>query len=363
MAVIPGSLCFAWAGSTGAFDFGGTENYLAVWKLQVSDPLDQAQTVLDWFVTNVVTIGQAYTYGNDVRSTFAFAQNIAADNVSGTNDWWYVRVTYQPVQPGQEDDQGEPSEDPLTWRPRISVRNRITNELFEHGWYRGGLRDTFWPHSIDDYIPFQASNQQPFTNPPVEGDEAQVTVILGTNVSTVNERDITSWINSVNSVPFQAVHRGITVEVEQYVGRIRDIQLNPQRYKNIDYVEVDFIIDKKYTSSADGLGTEIGHRIELLDKATLAKACPDDPDMRGGYYEGQGSGTTPLPEAGARSTSMVDPFEKPLTGEVFLDGRGRAQDPCTAPVFYYGMWSKYAENDFLQIPILQDLIAAWTPPP
>ena len=101
----------------------------------------------------------------------AVAKRITANRIQPTLKHWEVVVEYSPRDNDEldrVDDDGNPTDDPLDWRPRIAVGSNIYRQLVEKAYYRGGYAAGF-DYTSGDFIPPMNSAGQPFTNPPWSG--------------------------------------------------------------------------------------------------------------------------------------------------------------------------------------------------
>lgn len=350
MAVIPTSWTEHWRGSVGSVSFDGPD-YVAVYRLETDDSNDQAKVVLAYVQTARVGLGAPYTYANDVGATTAVAKRIRANRILPSFTHWEVVVEYGTRDQGEDqvDDDGNPTDDPFLWRPRIAVGGNTYRRLVTNAEYRGGYGSVFegkYPVGAAGLLPMNSA-YVPFSNPPLEEDDTHRWVVFSTNVIGIDSK-VFEQENYVDIGGFSFNMRGISGETREREAKIRRITAIPRTYQSTDYVEVGFEIDFAPYPSRNW------HAL-IPDRGTSLRACDADPDGRGSTV---GSSNTPFPPATPRLRTPTD-MHGERTGEIFLmDGDGAPLDVCAGAAPVSSEWRHYFETPFTSIPILKDLIQA-----
>lgn len=350
MAVIPSSLALHWNGSTGSA--GESEEYTAVWKLQVDDYRDQAQTVLLWFVANVVNRGDPYTYANDIYPTDSVAQRISADRLDRTVDWWIVTVNYAPDpdedEEPREDINGEPTDDPIEFTPTMQVGSYTYQRPAFRARLIEGLSGTAATRLPANgwYTP-QTSNFVPY-DPLPEIDDLRRWVAIGRNFN--NFDDSAMAYNVVNDRPLQFTYKGYSFKCPQWGAKIRKTEIEFKRYLGADYIRITLFIDLRggnVTKLAWGDYYD-DFTMFLPDVSPYSRALDSDPDGRGSVY-GQGAGQTPIPPDGALIRNIADADGMPLGARVPLDSDGLPVDSASIGEVQLLRWLGYEQRNFADL--------------
>lgn len=361
MAVLGNTWKLHWRGSTGSHEWNRTVQYTSIYRVETDDPLDQTSTVINWVRDNKIDFLAPYRYGNDQTRTVAVCQRISADRILPSLTHWEVVIDYAPETGGSlsgvspsdmVDEDGDPSDDPLDWRPTIETGSVQYRRPVELAYYRGGYGASFeTKYPVDSYIVPMNSAMVAFSNPPIEEDASRHWIALAKNVATLGG-DIRQYENAVDINGFRWDHRGYSGDSGAYEGKIREIKIEPGRFNNVDFLNVKFFIDFAPMPGRTWRSTPI-------DRGTLLRACDSDPDGRGSVIGDLGQGT-PFPASTPRLRVPKDSDGEPI-GEVFLlDGSGGPLDTCSGAAIQWATWSHYSEVNFTDIPILQDMIDAVT---
>lgn len=334
-----------WTGSTGSVSRKEAE-YTAVWRLRTDNPQDQAQTVLLWFQLNVLSLGTPYAYAGDTALSVATAQRIRAQRVLTTVDSWDVVVQYGTETEDQGlDDDGEPTSDPLDFRPRISSRTAQYTRPVERAIYKSGFTGTAATLVAPGTSIIPCNSAMIPYDPPLEMEDARISVQVQRNLATYDATEDDFFANAINSQAFRLQKYGYKIDVEPYTAKLRDNQVGFRRQNGIDFWEVSWQFDIDRFEWID----------EVVDRGVIARACDGDPDGRGGTIGQQVSVPAGLPHA----RRLTDFEERPLPDPVLFDGDGKPLAICPGPVTpVYLRYGKYTEWNFLSIPFFQGILEA-----
>ena len=95
----------------------GKRTYTAQYLAKMDDAADGPAAVLDFLETRNISFDVPYSYNGDTDVT-AFCQGITPRRKPGSVEWWDVTVQYgpKPEDDSQQDEDGNPSDDPDEWR-------------------------------------------------------------------------------------------------------------------------------------------------------------------------------------------------------------------------------------------------------
>lgn len=339
MAVLSHAL--HWKGATGSVTVAPGKppqpTYTAVYKVQTNSPLDQAGTVIKYFLdtAGLPKPGDAYAYAHDY-DPLARLKSITPERATGSAYLWYVALGYSPKDEtkdgGKPDANGNLTNDPLKWVEEITVSESYVSEPVRKAKYLGGGKGKF--HAAATAKPWRPVTNSAFT-PLVPGLEKQVSIrnwsftkntaqhddqLLGTYITAIN-KDVVVIIKGAPYNLFavwqkhQAKVTGISVSYHWepsgfYWRRTLNIALHP--------VDWD---------------------VEVFDEGKQQSAKEGDPDGRGGYY----SSTDMIPGVPTLRQN-AGPDDVPITDPLPLDGDGHLKSD-EEPVVYL-KWQIEKEMDF-----------------
>jgi len=359
MSVIPETLDFHWAGSTGSIDRDGPVEYTALWKLQVDDPLDQVQVVLIWWQLNQFALGFPYQYANDNFGSLATAQNISADRMLNTVDWWVVKVRFSRESDDAKQDQGDgATTDPLEYRPIIRCSSNAVSApgmmMRWHGGYQTRMNNILYSRQANadegKTMPVNSADV-PFDPLPLVN-KYHWYISIEQNLETFDAN--LAFVGFTNELSLRFDYKGFTrgpVAPDQC--KIRDCEVQLTRENTIDFWKVRYYIEILPD------GEDFFHRI--IDRGLSAVAIEGRPDLHGGAF-GPGSQNTPVPELIKRApvVGIIDAHELPLREPVLFDGDGEALPP-ESDTLVIGLWDEGLQTDFAVLPVIKEVIGELLP--
>lgn len=361
MPVLPATFVFHWAGSTGSIDRNGPTEYTALYRVRVDDPLDQAQIVIQWFITNQFGPGTPYSYANDILGSLATATNFGATRQLETTDWWIIEVTYSREDDAARRDTGDNhTTDPLLYRPIVRCSSNAVSVPGQRLKYESGygdrVRDILFAQqasALDGKTTPQNSAEVPF-DPFPQINSFHWYISVQQNLATFDAND--SKVGFTNSLSFRVDYKGFTrgpVAPDQCM--IRDCEVFLQRENTVDFWNVTYYFEVKPD------GEDFLHH--LIDLGLSATAIEGRPDGHGGVF-GQAAGNTPVPEDIKRAPvrGITDAHELPLRKPIPFDGDGEALPPGSSELVV-GLWSEDKRTDYNELPVIKEIIGELIPPP
>ena len=346
MAVLPATLQLHWAGATGNVQrepLGAS--YTAIYRVQTDDPLDQAQTLLLWAQVNIAPLGSPYVYAGDTAASVARLDRIRAERDPGSTVVWNLIFDYTtPQDEDGEDEDGDPTLDPLKFRPRISMQTVQYTRPVHKAMFLGGFHGHAARAIPRGELSAPMSSLIVPYNPLPEMDDSRVVLSIEKNVATVNGNEVGGLANLVNKNTFTIDKFGFRMVFEEFTVKTRDWDVQLRRQNGIDFWEVKMSMDYKQN----------GWEEELLDIGVLGRRTDGDPDGRGGtisYYD-----CPPVPGVPVVDR-LVDSDETPISDPVLLDGDGQPLDLAAEPVKpVYGKWLYYTPYDYRFVDFLKGII-------
>lgn len=195
MAVVSWGL--HWNGATGAVNGisfeKGKRNYAAVYRVTTDDPLDQVDTIVNYFQTHptLPKLGSEYRYGKEVNYDLILT-SIAPTPVENSRIHWEVTLGYAPKsdpsgegtkepETHPDKDTGEHTDDPRQWEDEYEIGSTQLSEPCWTAMYLSGFKGNAAirtpPGSI--IVP-QNSAGIPF-NPPLERQRSVTTLTVTKN--------------------------------------------------------------------------------------------------------------------------------------------------------------------------------------
>ena len=348
MTVLGGTLALHWNGSTGSLtrDPRGQE-YTAVWRVQVDDPLDQSKTVLEWCeASGPVKRGDNYAYANDTAAAATQADRISANRVTNTNDWWEIVAQYvTPDDQTNEDENGDPTDDPLQWRPDIRTQTVQYQRPVDTSKFLGGYHG--WAAAMFPAGQFATpcnSAGVPF-NPRPMMDDSRTTLLITRNLAVYDADEADDVVNGVNLNTFEIDKFGFRGIYPARVAKVRGWNASLRRANGVDFWQAQLAIGIDRRRHID----------QILDQGLNARAAHGDPNGRGGFF----SPSDPWPPGMPRLRRLLDKNMQPISEPVLFDGDGQALDLTIAPVVpVFGTWLHYHEVDYLAMTFLDGIIQA-----
>ncbi|MGB0889603.1 MAG: hypothetical protein ACPGWS_04905 [Solirubrobacterales bacterium] len=339
-----------WRGATGSHKRAEGSEYTAVYRVISTDAQAQAQSVINWFRTNVVELGDDYAYAGDSATTTAIANRISAERDLESVDTWVVVVSYGQADDPEEgkDENGNPTDIPTEFRATIRAWTVDQSEPVESAKYLGGYK--LFAHGIiglnNRVIPMNSA-LVPF-HPGLEREVAYQQIEVIRNLAAYDGDGILDVMNRVNTVRFRINRDGFTKTCEAMTARI-------------NYAKADLRLQsgEEFWEAVVGvLHNPDGWDDEIADRGLHARAAAGDPDGRGDSFTADDPRFVPgVPKV----RRLLDEDEQPIAVPVLLNGDGRPLDPNAVPAGetlepVMGRWLKYEETNFLDIPFFDPII-------
>lgn len=324
-----------WNGATGRHGSGGA-SYSAVYRAWTDDPLDNAETIVDYVLgTAGFSIGDTYAYGNDSDSA-SFLDSIEPQKLRESSTMWEVVLNYEPVtneQSQQPDSSGNPSSDPTDWQDTIDENSFTTTLPVEVAMYHSGFIGQAAamrrPKSVG---PVTNSAGMPFV-PGLER-EAEVTTVTRQfySASSAASEALRPYIGSVNVIPYNVSRVDMSYERrwEKLTARVKKVTAS---YRRVNGFNV-------WLNTIEIWVQEWGWRAELVDRGRYRRAMPGDEDRNGNVIS---SSDVPRVLTQAQVTAIDDWNGDPVADDVLLNGDGQPNKLDAQPV--YIVYSKYPEKD------------------
>lgn len=342
---------------TGTASRDGKRRYTVPLIVQMSDPADGPNCVLDYLAGQNIYIGSVYHFGND-RDDFAFCDGLTPRREPMSATKWTVDATYSPMDEEQENQtpDGEYSEEPEEWR-------------WQHAQGYSTWQEPCWQAWNDDAFPsiFQAA-------PPVGAYARQV----DTQGPVVNSAGLPVDPTLMRDI-FDRVWQ-VTCFSRQYDPLVSDTYMGAL---NADWVKYQSAMATTYKLKQP-TGGWLWHRVKctnaaatfrtatfgrtrvdywewnwefrfrnlpggwlesVLDRGLTARADEGMPDGLGGQMGA-------LPAAAAPAMPVIDGIGRRVPELVLFDGAGRPlqSDDANASAGYFFRWRKDYKVAFADIP-------------
>lgn len=338
MAVISSEL--HWRGSTGgkkgtSFD-KATSTYAAVYRVTTNNPLDQADTIVNYFETSptLPKLGSEYRYGNDYNPG-SICTAIDPDHVDNSRIHWEVILTYTPKDPSSGEDSkdpggidanGEPTSDPLQFRNEYEIgRTQISVPCWD-AIYLGGFVGTAAAicHAGDRIIPCNSAFV-PF-NPGLEK-EVSLTSLRVTKYRAAYQGILwAQYEDALNSDQISLVGNAYNLQIlwDPFTVRLKNIGGSFNLQNGIKFWKI----------SLDLLHNPLTWDVEVPDMGTMEAQRPGDK-----FPDGTTISDSDLATAGYLPYKHVtDQDGVPISGPIPFDGDGHPQkSPTPANI----VWIKY----------------------
>lgn len=330
-----------WNGATGSATQEGRE-YAAVYKCVTDDPLDNAQTIIDYVITTGgFELGVSpYNYGNDYDPN-SILKGIDPNRLSESNLYWDVVLSYAPIestenqsQPDASTDGSESTTNPEDWYDRFNIDSMPITIPCEKAVYRGGYKgtaDRMLKRGDSVTIP-QNSAFVPFS-PGIETDIFGQTITRSFYVPSYdNVRSFERLLGHVNDNVVLAV-------VAQYnfaktYGKYT-LKLNKVGARN------EFINGGHWWNcTLEMWWNPLSWRAQIVDRGRYIRQAPGDKDP----ITGATLSSNDFTKGDAYVKALTDASGNVIDDDVLFDGDGAPLDPERETV--YGIWSKAPESTF-----------------
>jgi len=344
------STTLQWNGASGTWSLGSGHQYTAHWRVITDDPYEQAATIINYFAAAVVPLGAFYQYASDPTDLKAIAKDIRATRDLGSTTVWNVIVEYGPEDEDEgEDEDGNPTEDPLKFRPDISWQTVQYTRPVERSTYLFGFRGKTAERVPEgSFVIPMNSSMIPF-NPGLEMDDARGVLRVQRNLATIAADEITDLMNVVNQSPFQINKWGFSKSFLSRTAKVRDVSIAFRTLNGIDYWDVAVFADYRSGTWVEG----------VIDRGVNGRALAGDMTGHGGTISGSGQGGPgDVPPGTPKTRRFTDLYEEPLPDPVLLDGDGHALDLELSPLSPVVLdYLHYTEWDFTTISFFDPVIS------
>jgi hypothetical protein len=336
-------------GVTSTFRRKEGPEYTAHYQVITDDHLDEADVVRDYVLANIADFGDVYSYGNG-SDTKAVLQSITPTR--DANGWysWKVALQYSPqsaTKPEEnEDENGDPTEDPLQFRRQIQIDRVEITKPVEKAWYLGG-------YSAQRDLAIGVNNQSvpinsayvPFS-PGLERPSSLYQVTVTWNVANV----------IVHGKPNDVLNAA-QMQIPLYFG-LQWLNIAPLTCKmNVRRLTAKVTNGVYHWEESRGFLYDPDTWVqEICDRGMDAAVEQGAPDGRGGYVQADDvhwdrEGVPPL-------RRLTDADGVPISEPVLFDGNGQPLQPDAngnlVPVF--GRWRTMSLYEFRNEPIFQGLL-------
>lgn len=298
--------------------------YSAAWILQSDDAGDGAQVCIDYFTRNIAAIGDEYAIEND-RDAGVELKSIKPDRLGErSRKVWVARATWEPREAGKKDTQlgedGKPTDDPLRYYDRVSIREVRVMRAVERATYWSGLKDMAAqlrpPGTVGAVV---NSAGVPF-DPPLERRETQQIVVISRNLPAFPQAAADVLRDATNAqrifvakrfARYEAEWAPLTAMIESLVGEFRferevaywdcslTIALNPRTWR-------ERVLDR---------GLHAAFAVGFPD--------PDGPDPATGIPRLLSFTDERLVDGAPPVRRLVDHEGRPIAEPIRLDGNGQ----------------------------------------
>jgi len=326
----------------------------------------------DYVFANIAAPGDTYAISGETDSTAGLKRVDVTLKPGSKNPYVFMaRLAFEDPDPDSDsgqDSSGNPSVNPLDWRPTVELRTMQTFKPAEKARYIGGyigkadtVLKTRQQNDPDNRTALVCSNLYERFDPPAEIEDSWSVLRVTRNYSnfdsTVDDAIRPNIVND-QAIWFQA--RGISKIIPPYAGKVRDLVVLPKRYNGIegaglppfDYVTVSaeiVIIDN----------WQDDWRLRPVDRGYKVRRMVGDPDGAP-YVAGTGGGyVTDEPPAGQPPIDWaLDSNGEPVTEPILLNGDGQPlitqAGSVEEPVF--SEWQYYEELNWFTLPFFQGML-------
>lgn len=346
------SLQLHWHGATGDATAEKVE-YSAVYRVTTNSTATGPAAIFAYMRGLDIWLGSSYDYGGDSDST-AYCDRVSQPrHVDGSANIWELTLHYSTkgANKGQGVDiDGNPSDDPLDWRPEVWTSGSLISSPVSEAKYLGGFLHVPAKHVVGDVIMVQNSAGTPVEDPPLEEEIPIQRVYIRTRQATYD----VSWAeNQLGKINFGAVKVNPALP---FVGKwaaktlmISEVQAQPKR-ESIERGGVRVVADYVEVT------VELQHNPRGW-KQVLVDMGPDRL-IEAGVPDGKGGTVSPgdILNGCAPAARVLDPINGlPVEGNVLFDGAGQPQqDAPIVPVKI--TWQTQGERIFDLVPYLKEAL-------
>lgn len=304
------------SGTSGDRDYLNKRKYEAFYLVDVSTVNDQTQTIIEHFQNagNLPRLGEGpYTYRNDYDPN-VICTSISPKRTDKSQTQWLVSCTFE-TPTGASDDKdnnkdpnGNLTDDPTLWVPRIDVSFMTIQIPIEGAVYQGGFKGgaaALCP--IGKVGPIMNSAFVPYVPPPER--DFHISVVRRQWYDITFSQDLASiLIGRVNSQFYGGLVLGYAFAWFAYQAKI------------VNYGgSLEFINNRVYWhNNLEVHVNPLGWRRQIADRGLHRRMMAGDPDGRGGTIS-----ASDIPRAVAPVGRVVGVDDLPVTEPVLFDGDGQ----------------------------------------
>lgn len=331
--------------------------YESVYLVKTDDVLDGPQIVLDYIAANVVDVGDTYDYGNDADS-LALCTGLSHEGCDTKSDNPAVHrvvatFSTDATASGGIDSNGNPTTNPLDFRPDIQTGYQMVQRPVWKAIYRGGYTADLAALILPGQEMAPCSSALNPFDPPLEMEVALQRLSITINTQNWNNTTANLYINRVNSqdlilVPMNTIGYGSLVwdlTIPALCAKLNDYKPTLKR-ENVEIGGVRQTID--YISvTAEILIDPATWRKEVVDMDWHSKRMPGDPNGRGGTIS-----MADLKNGMGRNDPIRGPGGDLAARKMLLDGNGQPLQNQDASDAVWLTWQIYEEKPLANAPVL-----------
>ena len=343
----------AFAGSTGKSARGGKREYTANYIVTTNDKEDDASVILNYFrdTTSLPSPerNSAYSYanGSDPKALCDSLEPTRDDSGPYT---WRVAAHFGDAQDTKkgEDKDGNPTDNPLEFALDITTRfNKVRRPIYKAEYIEGFVAEADaaalgWG-GPGDFTHAVVNSAMVVYDPPLERDAVtSILSVTGNFAGIYDATEAEKFINVVNASFYTLTYGAFFFSAGAHESKVQNITPSLQRTNGLLYWRVNFEIETD---------RELGWRYKIIDRGTVRRAGPGDPDGKGGTIS-----ASDIQPGAATNAAIVDSLGFPVSEPVLLNGNGQPlENPLTDdPVVV--TWRYYQEKEYTNIPLLGELI-------
>lgn len=339
-----------WHGATGDATADKVE-YSAVYRVTTDSTATGPAAIFAYMRGLGIWLGSAYDYGGDSDSS-AYCDRVSQPrHVDGSANIWELTLHFSTKAPNKGqgvDIDGNPTNDPLDWRPEVWTSGSLTSQPVSEATYIGGFLHAPAKFNSGDKIPVQNSAGTLVDDPPLEEEVPIQRIYVRTRAGLYDLGWAGTYLGRINTDAIKCDAR------LPFVGsfairtlKIADIQTQMKR-ESIERGGVR-IVDDYVEITIELHHNPRGWRQVLVDAGPNRLIEAGAPDGKGGTIS-----LTEILAGQAPAARIIDPTNGlPVDGNVLLDGAGQPNQGVP-PVPVKITWQTQEQRVFALIPYLSD---------
>lgn len=348
-----------WAGATGDVTSESLE-YTAVYRVTTDATATGPAAIAAYFRTNGPWLNSSYSYGGDSDSTAKCTKVSIPRHVQGSANVWEVTFTFSTAAAGggnsaqQVDSSGNPTQNPLEFRPLVWMTGSVLTVPTEEAIYEGGFGAGRLP-ILDVGTKYRVQNSagDRIDSPPLETEVDIQRIYVRVNKASVDVSKIYGGViimdANVRIRPFLG-YTGRLASSGQL--KLAEVSVQPKR-ESVEINGVRQMLDYfEITSELHWKGD--GWLSRVYDIGVSRKAKPGDPDGKGGTI----SFTDALAGKAPRAPILDPVTGSPIRSPVLLDGEGQPLNTVDmTPVVI--TWRTMFKTPLFAMPYLTDALESF----